>query len=194
MSYYPEKPKRKNDEFAGPLDSLLMFLGAKPTPFEFTSEVSLEECAARLKTTELKRGFVDYLLNRPSIEVEVSQIDDATYQFSITRKQGKKLPIVLTGHLERQADISTLIMGEAQTRHIFWQMVVPFAVFVVFFLIIGLIREVPYPVNLLLIVFMPFVLVLSLVSSAFDRRGFIRFLQEAMSPSEVIDGQRLKKY
>jgi len=181
MSYYLEKPKRKNDEFEGPLDSLLMFLGAKATPFEFTSAVSLENCAALLRAKELRRGFTDYLLNRPSINVELFRSDDVSYQFRITKKQGKHLPIVLTGHLERQSATSTLITGEARTRNIFWQMVIPFAVFTVIFLIFGLIREIPYPINLSLIVFMPFVLVLSLVSSAFDRRGFIRFVQGVVS-------------
>ncbi len=182
MSYYLEKPKRKNDEFQGPIASLLMLLGAKPTPFEFASEVSLEECAARIKATALKRGFVDYLLNRPSIEIEVSQVDDTTYQFRITRKQGRKLPIVVTGHLERQSESSTLITGEARTRNIFWQMVVPYAIFVVFYLLLGLTLKIPYLITGL----MTLVLALSLVFSAFDRCGFIRFVQEVVSHPEDI--------
>src|SRR5689334_20692875 len=144
MSYYLDKPKRKNDEFQGPLDSLLMFLGAKPTPFEFTSGMSLELCVALLKAKQQKRDLADFLLARPSIEVNIDQLDDTTCEFRVLRRRGKRLPILVIGKMERESDKSTLISGATQPKHLFWSMVIPFMVFVIFFLIFGLINTIPY--------------------------------------------------
>jgi hypothetical protein len=191
MSYYVEKPKRKSDEFEGPLDSLLIFLGAKPTPFETTASVSLDVCLERLGAMEEKPGWIGYLLNRRTITVDIHRIDNATSQFRVMKKQGRHLPIVITGTMERLSDSSTLITGSAQSQYLMLQLILPFAAFVVFFLLFGLIRAIPFPINVFFGAWMTFVLGIAVVSSAFDRRGFIGYVEDTLNAPEM---WRKKKY
>jgi hypothetical protein len=194
MSFYLEKPKRKSEEFAGPLDSILIFLGAKPTPFESTASVPLEICVDRLRAMEQRPGWLGYILNRRTIKVDIYRIDNTTCQFRVLKKQGKHLPVLITGNIERLGDSSTLITGSAQSQYLLWQIVLPFAAFLLFFLLFGLIREIPFPISVFFGGWLTFIWGVTVVSSAFDRRAFMDFVEDGLTHPETLGVRKKKIY
>lgn len=184
MSYYVEKPKRNQNEFQSPLDSLLVFLGARPTRIESTASVSLDTCIERLNAMKEEPGWVRYILNRPTITVDLHRIDDLNCQFEAVKKQGRYLPVVVTGHLERLSDSSTLITGEARSKYLLWQLTIPLTAFLFFFLLLGLIREIPFPLNLFFGVWMVVIGGITIFTAGYDRSHFVDYVEQTIHNRE----------
>ena len=170
MSYYVETP----------LNSLLVFLGAKSLRFEFTTGTSLNLCIALLNDKERKRGVAGFLLNRSSINVDVNQIDETTYYFRILKMQRSAGHIVVTGYMEQESDTATLIRGSIQTLDLLWRAVVA-VLLVALFVALGFMTQSPFPENMSLAGFIAFILIINLYFSASERRGLLFLIQKAVS-------------
>ena len=193
MSSYLEKPNRNENEFQSPLDSLLTFLGARPMRFESTASVSLDACIERLNAMEEKPGWTGYLLNQRTITVEIHRIDDANCQFEAVKKKGRYLPVRVRGHMEHLSNSSTLITGEAQSKYLLWQIVIPLTAFLFFFLLLGLIREIPFPLNVFFGVWAVFIGGITIIASAYDRASFVDYVVDTLNNQESSGKQKRKR-
>src|SRR5579885_151659 len=113
---YMEKPKRKSKETNSRLNSILTYLGVKPTLIEFTVDASLETCMSRLTSTAQIQTYFGYLLNRVAVEVKLYQTDDGHCRFSLRKYQRRGPEVEIIGHLEQLSTEKTLMTGSVEMQ------------------------------------------------------------------------------
>jgi hypothetical protein len=179
--------KNSNPELKGfdrVLDAFLIFVGIRPTHFEFIADMPLEQCVALLKNQEHKREFLHSFGQSHATGVDLDQIDESTYKFRLIRKQPEGLPIILTGDVKRLSDASTLIRGVAQSQQLLLQLAIISVMCSALFLGTVFIFETHYPSNIfwggLELAFFVLIIALTIVMTALDRRWFINYLREAI--------------
>ena len=185
MSNHMQKPKRKSDQSESPLNSILVYLGLRPTPIDFTVSASLETCMARLKEKTQTQEYFGYLLNRASIEVDFYQIDNERCRFRVTKKHYKASSIEMTGSLEQVSDINTRITGSTETVGFLTPITLPIMIIIlVVFIIFGFLMVNSFPY----IIFFELIVMAGLAGITIgvvdDRNRFINFVQQTVTYSE----------
>ncbi len=185
MPDYLEKPKRNSTVRITPLGDLPRFSGVKPTLFDFTIDFPISFCATRLKDMERQRGIFGHFAGSPKIEVGLQQQDAETYWVHVQAQRGVYLPISFLGYIVQQTDVTSLITGTVTTEYTQWQSRIQFSIFAAISMIVSAIIKILFPLSPDIFVIAVALWICTIpvyfVLAAFDRRGFIRFLEDSIS-------------
>ena len=179
MSDHPDKPKHTPH-------SPLVYLGLRPTPFEFTIDESIEVCVVRLKGQDKHveaLGFVNFGFQ--SIHVNVRQKDTSAYSFTVARLYGRRGVPRAIGQMERLSEYSTLVKGAVQP---FTKSVELFTLCAFMALVLGICSS-----NIIIVgftVYFDIVMLLVFVKTGHDAKTLIRLIQETVSHSKGLDVEK----